>query len=244
MRRRGVYALLAGVLLCMAVFGVAAQTDDAARPTSMPVSEQTLRDPEFGVITRQFGLRRTVQMYQWQRQRRGYAKVWSQDWIDSSRHSAGHANPGAPSLDSREWLSDDATLDGRPLAAETLLALGQWHVFRPGFTALSERQAAVFQPEGDGLGSALNPMAPAVGDLRIHWEELRLPALDDRVQLRNGHWAPTLRSPGEAASPVSAPDRSASHVALAALPDWLRTYWWAVLASLVVLLLVLGRLRG
>jgi hypothetical protein len=45
-----------------------------------------------------------------------------------------------------------------------------------------------FQPEGDGLGSAENPLDPQVGDLRIRWRELVLPPLQGRIVLRDGRW--------------------------------------------------------
>src|SRR3546814_17506999 len=51
--------------------------------------------------------------------------------------------------------------------------------------------SATFQPEGDGLGSAENPLAPEVGDLRITWRAFKLPPLADRLELRDGKW--TLR---------------------------------------------------
>src|SRR3546814_4944058 len=51
--------------------------------------------------------------------------------------------------------------------------------------------SATFQPEGDGLGSAENPLAPEVGDLRITWRDFKLPPLADRLELRDGKW--TLR---------------------------------------------------
>src|SRR3546814_13476586 len=63
--------------------------------------------------------------------------------------------------------------------------------------------SATFQPEGDGLGSAENPLAPQVGDLRITWRALVLPPLAERLVLRDGQW--TLRTP-EAASQVVDPD--------------------------------------
>src|SRR3546814_5316049 len=50
---------------------------------------------------------------------------------------------------------------------------------------------ATFQPEGGGLGSAENPLAPEVGDLRITWRAFKRPPLADRLELRDGKW--TLR---------------------------------------------------
>jgi uncharacterized membrane protein YecN with MAPEG domain len=75
---------------------------------------------------------------------------------------------------------------------------GQWRQFRPNFSALPGNLAATFQPEGDGLGSAENPLDPQVGDLRIGWRELTLPALQGRVALERGTWFPIAGDPVDA----------------------------------------------
>jgi uncharacterized membrane protein YecN with MAPEG domain len=81
-------------------------------------------------------------------------------------------------------------LDGKPLDRSVIEQLGQWRLFRPNFSALPGNLAATFQPEGDGLGTAENPLAPQVGDLRIGWRELTFPPLEGRVLLRDGVWIP------------------------------------------------------
>jgi LPXTG-motif cell wall-anchored protein len=80
------------------------------------------------------------------------------------------------------------TLDGKPLAGSAVARLGEWRSFRPNFSALPGNLSATFQPEGDGLGSAENPLDPQVGDLRITWRELVLPPLQGQVVLRDGEW--------------------------------------------------------
>ena len=98
---------------------------------------------------------------------------------------------GAVRVDGRPTVAGDgrvALAVQDPLDARVIRRLGRWHRFRPGFSRLSQRQSATFQPEGDGLGSAENPMAPAIGDLRIHWDELRLPPLGDKLNLHDGRW--------------------------------------------------------
>ena len=84
-----------------------------------------------------------------------------------------------------------------------LRQLGEWRAFRPSFSALPANLAATFQPEGDGLGSADNPLDPHVGDLRIHWRELVLPALDDRLVLRDGRWRLTPAAQADAPKPLA-----------------------------------------
>jgi len=162
----------------------------AQSPEGEPVASAPLKDAEFGVTTRQFALQRRVEMYQWQRDASGYRQVWSAEPIDSGRFDAAHHNPGEFPLQTRYWVARDVTLDGRPVDEEVLKRLGRWHGFRPGFTALPGNLAATFQPEGDGLSSAENPLSPRIGDLRVTWRELRLPDLSGKVALQQGEWVP------------------------------------------------------
>jgi hypothetical protein len=165
------------------------------RPQGDPDTGQVVRDPEFGVSARHFGLERRVEMLQWLPRDGGYAKQWSAEVVDSGSFPERYRNPGALPLPSRRWIAR-VMLDGHPVSAAAIDALGVWRPFRPSFSALPGNLAATFQPEGDGLGSAENPLDPQVGDLRIHWRELELPPLQDRVLLRGGEWVPV---PGAAA---------------------------------------------
>ena len=159
-----------------------------------PVTDEVVRDREFGVSARHFGLERRVAMYQWRAQGQGYERVWSEAPIDSTGYSPGHENPAFP-LRSRRWLAERATLDDKPLDRSVIEQFGVWRSFRPNFSALPGNLAATFQPEGDGLGSAENPLDPQIGDLRIAWRELTLPPLQGRVVLERGAWFPIAGDP-------------------------------------------------
>ena len=176
------------------------------RPEGEPVTDVVVRDVEFGVSARHFGLERRVAMLQWQRVGDGYAPAWSEKPIDSRGFPAGKANPGEFPLPGRRWIAP-VTIDGKPVAPEVIERLGQWRGFRPNFSALPGNLAATFQPEGDGLGSAENPLAPQVGDLRIDWRELTLPPLADKVELRDGQWvlAPGAEADAPADTVVTPP---------------------------------------
>lgn len=156
--------------------------------SSDPVSDEIARDPEFGVTARYFGLQRQVLMYQWSRAGDGYSRSWSESWLDSAQFAPGHDNPAKLPLKSDRWIAGDIRIDGKPLDARVIAELGEWKSFRPNFSTLPANLAATFQPEGDGLGSAENPMDPQVGDLRIRWRELMLPSLAGRVVLQDGRW--------------------------------------------------------
>ena len=174
------WRVLVAVLLLLATAAAWAQEGEA-------VSDEVVRDREFGVSARHFGLERRVSMYQWRAKDGGYEQVWSESPIDSSGYAPGHENPPFP-LRGRRWLADHVTLDDKPLDRSVIEQFGQWRLFRPSFSALPGNLAATFQPEGDGLGSAENPLDPQVGDLRIHWRELVLPPLQGRVVLERGAW--------------------------------------------------------
>ncbi|MEO6263572.1 MAG: TMEM43 family protein [Luteimonas sp.] len=171
-----------------ALLAIAGSTFAQDEPAGAPQPDRTVRDLEFGVVARHVGLERRVEMLQWQAVPNGYAKVWSVQPIDSSGFAYGHENPGALPLRSRRWLAQTISIDDEPLDAEVVARLGEWRDFRPGFSGLPGNLAATFQPEGDGLGSAENPLDPQIGDLRIRWRELVLPPLQGRITLQGGRW--------------------------------------------------------
>ena len=176
--------------VAMLLFAGGALAQDASAesgPMDAPQPDKSVRDAEFGVVARHYGLERLVEMYQWRGAGSGYVRAWSTKPIDSAHFTAAQANPAFP-LQSRRWLAKSISVDGRPLDPEVLAALGQWRDFRPSFSSLPGNLAVTFQPEGDGLGSAENPLDPQIGDLRIRWRELVLPPLQGRIVLRDGRW--------------------------------------------------------
>lgn len=170
-----------------------------ATPQGLPQVSARPRDPDFGVATRHPGLQRQVEMYQWRRVGDAYERTWSRQRLDSSAFAPGHDNPPAMPLQERQWLAA-TRLDDKPLPPQLLRALGAWQAFHPDFSTLPGNMSATFQPEGDGLGSADNPLAPQIGDLRVRWRALVLPRLDQQLILRDGAW--TLRAPHAAMPPV------------------------------------------
>lgn len=176
-------AWFASALLLFAANGIAQPL-----PVGLPQPDKSPRDAEFGVVSRQFGLERRVEMYQWRAAGQSYEKVWSAVPIASDAFARGHENPKEIPLASRRILPATVSLDGKPLDPEAISRLGEWRGFRPNFSALPGNLSATFQPEGDGLGSAENPLDPQIGDLRVTWRELTLPALDGKVALEGGVW--------------------------------------------------------
>lgn len=212
---------------------------------TVPMAQAVLEDADFGVRSTSFGLDRQVEMYQWRATADGYQKVWNSALIDSSGFDEAHRNPPML-LDTARWWATDATLAGHPLDVEVLQALGEWRVFRPAFSRLPLNMAATFQPDGDGLGSAENPLQPQVGDLRIHWRELALPPLQGRVAFRDGAWH-LKRSAAPGARPSVDADANAAHLRPAMQAPSGEGNWnwsWGIVGLLALLaLLVLRRRR-
>jgi hypothetical protein len=156
------------LLAATAATAATAQTD----PEGFPDPGAPLVDPDFKVGTRQFGLDRRVEMYQWRLGENGYERVWHGALIDSAGFDSAHANPPT------------------------------------NFSRLPANLAASFQPEGEGLGSAENPLEPQVGDVRVSWRELVLPPLAGKVIQRDGTWV-LVKDP-EDADNASTTETSAS----------------------------------
>jgi uncharacterized membrane protein YecN with MAPEG domain len=143
----------------------------------------------------------------------------------------------------RRWTAQQVTLDDKPVDRSVIEQYGQWRLFRPNFSALPGNLAATFQPEGDGLGSAENPLDPQIGDLRIGWRELTLPPLKGRVSLERGTWFPIAGDPLDARNDPPLPQLAP---AAATMPLPTTTLLFAALHALMLMGLTaqVSRWRG
>jgi len=195
----------------------------AATALSGDSEEHVLRDAEFGVTARgAVGLERRVAMYQWDRLGQGIGLAWRDAPVDSSAFPPGHENPPEFPLQPRRWLPGKVSLDGHPVSPGAIEALARWEPMRPDFSALPGNLSATFQPEGDGLGSADNPVHPEPGDLRITWHALRMPATREALVLEDGTWV--ARHPMPAPGTAQGGDGDATPVR--------RTWGWVLLGML------------
>lgn len=217
-------------LVLLAAWPLAARPAPSA-PENDPVASNTLEDPDFGVQSSAFGLERRVEMYQWRRDDAGgYARVWNAAPIDSSDFDDVHRNPSRLPVRNREWWVASATLDGRPLPIGVVRLLGQWQTLQPNFSRLPSKLAARFQPEGEGLASSDNPLAPDTGDVRITWHEFVLPPLAGKVELRDGRWQLSAKA---AAAPATA--RPAVDIAAATRKPAMRLRPWLIAIAVAAL---------
>jgi len=190
-----------GLALGLLMWSATLVAQPAVERAPEPRPGRPLQDGDFRVSSRQFGLEREVEMFQWRSGTRGYEGVWNGALIDSSSFPPEYRNPDRLPIGNRRWWAEDATLDGRPIDVEVLRALGRWQEFRPDFKKLPLNLAASFQPEGNGLGTSENPLAPQVGDLRIRWRELLLDDVTGQVQLQGGVWKLTPQAAARAVAP-------------------------------------------
>lgn len=223
-------AVLALMLAAAALWPAGASRAQTA-PDSDPAPSNPLEDPNFRVESRQFGLERRVEMFQWRQDADGgYSRVWNAAPIDSSDFDAAHRNPPRLPVRNREWWVASVTLDGRPLPLGVVRLLGQWQTLRPNFSRLPGRIARDYQPEGDGLASSDNPLAPATGDVRITWHEFVLPPLAGKVELRDGAWRLSAKA---AAAPATA--RPAIDIAAATRKPVMRLRPWLIAIAVAAL---------
>lgn len=222
-----------GVLVCAAWLpGGVLKAQEGERP----VPAEVLRDPEFGVETRQgFALRREVQMLQWVPRTDGGGDrlEWRDAAVAGDGLAAGHQNPAALPVAAMLWRTDARMPDGRELAPAQLLASGEWRLLSPDAAALPPNLAATFQSSGEVLTTAADPDHPEAGDLRLRWSALVLPPHAAFVPGADG-WAPARPDAGTgAASSGDSMQRSAR---------W--PYWLAAILLLALVAVLAARRRA
>lgn len=211
------------LLLLLVVIGTAQAQAQESRPLQ-PRPAQRLVDPEFGVASDGYALRREVQMLQWLPDAAGDRLEWRDAAMPSTGLAAAHRNPPALPFVAVEWQAPAQLPDGRAIAHETIAEAGAWRVLRPDPGLLPPNLAATFQPAGDVLTTAADPMSPQPGDLRLRWSELVLPPGTGFVETAAG-WIRSGSAAGQArgATTVTAPAGDST-------PRW--PYWLAAIVLL------------
>ena len=232
------------VLLClsiaMLVAGVASAQDDdfTNSDPKVVVTKGILKDPEFRVESRKLGFRRDVEMLQWTREEGEYVMRWRDARIPDESFDADHRNPPMPLLRSAIWLSDDATIDGKPVDPAVLMSLGQWIRMRPSFSKVPYRWSLRFEPDGDGMSNSDNPLEPAIGDVRITWSEMFVPTLERQVVFANGMWQLTDSLSIDYATREQLLRQSHQDEARITLNNFLFRFWsWAAMTLFATLLI-------
>ncbi len=149
-------------------------------------------DPAFGLAVSAIKLRRDVEMYQWTEEKKSetqkklggseetvttytYKKEWSSGLIDSSEFHKpdGHTNPGELPVESETFTADGVTVGDYTLPDSLIEKIEDYHALPITKKTKSEVTADLPAPvtiSNDGFFVGQDPKAPAVGNLRIHFE--------------------------------------------------------------------------
>ncbi|MGR0481437.1 MAG: TMEM43 family protein [Candidatus Electronema sp. V4] len=155
------------------------------------VTEEILRDPDFGVTANALRLERAAEMYQWQERSESktekklggaeettttysYSKAWSESLISSSgfRQQAGHENPGAMPFSSAEQTARQVTLGAFSLPPSLVGKISNFESLPVSADAPLPENAAgrkVWR-HGSGFYLGADPNTPQIGDLRISFQ--------------------------------------------------------------------------
>lgn len=155
--------------------------------SGLATTDETLRDPEFGIAVKALQLARTVEMYQWQEKASSetkkklggstettttysYEKGWSDRAVDSSRFKqpGGHANPGAMPFAARSVVAATVTLGAFRLSPSLVGRITAYQPLTPrSVDALPAQLRWKSRLVDGGVFIGRNPTAPEVGDLRV-----------------------------------------------------------------------------
>jgi hypothetical protein len=182
-----------------AVISVAADRVDPANQgklvhlTGRAVSDETLRDPDFGVASQAIKLRRVAEMYQWKEESRSeekkklgggtettttysYNKTWSTDLINSGGFKVpeGHQNPGQMAYPSREAVASRVTIGAFTLSGSLVSQMRGYTPLPLGTDfALPPALAGKGKASGDTVYLGRDPGSPQIGDIRVSFQEVK-----------------------------------------------------------------------
>ncbi|MCB1559734.1 MAG: hypothetical protein KDI75_01335 [Xanthomonadales bacterium] len=155
----------------------------------------SLTDESFGVSVRALALRREVRMYQWRAQTGTDGSVsWSREWsserivIPAALRDADHVNPGRMPFPSAAWRASQVELDGHLVDTGLFAHFNDWQPHPVDTTSLPPNLAASFSGDEGCIHSGRDAAKPAIGDLRICWEQLPAGPVEGVVRLEADRW--------------------------------------------------------
>ncbi|HUT54608.1 MAG TPA: TMEM43 family protein [bacterium] len=160
--------------------------------TGDAVTDDTLKDAEFGVALNAIKLKRVAEMYQWQEEKHEqtktttggkkettttytYDKKWSESRIDSSRfeHSSGHQNPGTMRFQGEEWTAGKVAVGAFTLSPGLVGGIDNWSEVPLDDAALKKVPGGLRKEvklAGEWFYVGQEPTEPAIGDIRVKYE--------------------------------------------------------------------------
>ena len=181
-------------------------------------TDEEVRDPYFQVQVAALRLERRAEMYQWKeetstKKRKNvggsetreteyrYKKAWSQSLISSSnfKRSQGHENPTSMPVKSADFQAEVIQLGEFRLPAELARKISDDQdivLTEEDFAKLSEEDRARFKLHDGGLYLGSNPDSPAIGDVRVRFEQVKPTVVTVRSEQQGSSFAPWMSSNG------------------------------------------------
>lgn len=181
-------------------------------------TDEEVRDPYFQVQVAALRLKRLAEMYQWKEESSTkteknaggsetktteyrYKKNWSQSLIDSSnfKRPQGHENPSSMSVKSDEFLAKVIQLGEFRLPATLARKISNDEdvvLTAEDFAKLPEEDRARFTLYDGGWYLGDNPDSPAIGDVRVSFEQVKPAAVTVRSEQEGSSFAPWTSSSG------------------------------------------------
>ncbi|MEI7729167.1 MAG: TMEM43 family protein [Verrucomicrobiota bacterium] len=158
--------------------------------TGQVVTDQTLADPEFGVMAKALKLKRNTEMYQWvesssetssknlggsttKEKTYTYKKEWRSELVDSSkfRQQQDHVNPTSMRYPGRETVASPVNLGAFALSSSLLGKVQSYAPLPlPAADSLPGAIKGQAKPAGGFLYFGARPDSPIVGDQRVAFQ--------------------------------------------------------------------------
>jgi hypothetical protein len=193
-------------------------------------AEDLLKDNQFNVSANVIKLKRVVEMYQWEENRRtetqktsgggekkvtrySYSQTWSASLIRSSsfKHRSGHENPAAFPFQSRQWTAQNITVDAFSLSRPLVDELDQYD---PLIIEASGAIPSILGSQGKlhagGYYCGQSPESPQIGDVRVKFKVVRPGTVSFVAQQKSGHLQPYHAKAGSSVALVQFGHHSAT----------------------------------
>ncbi|MCA9217230.1 MAG: TMEM43 family protein [Planctomycetales bacterium] len=174
-------------------------------------TQETLEDTEFGVQQNAVRLRRVVEMYQWDRERRSgdgnssqrykYSEGWHSGRIDSSDFESRYENPQLM-FDDKEYLAREVNVGAYMLSDNLKRDMNAWQPILPDATFAQQNAASggSFIVAHDMIywgRQTPNPDSPQIGDIRIAFSYVPSGEVSLAAKLNGSSFAQYKTSNGE-----------------------------------------------
>lgn len=162
--------------------------------TGQAVTQDIVRDPDFGIGENALALRRTVQMFQWEEEQStktvknmggsettetvyNYKKTWAPHHIDSSlfKQPLGHQNPPSLPFEGKEFRAGTVTTGSFRLGQDftkQITTYDDYSLTPAHYDALGEPLKSAFKLQGNEFIKG-DPMNPQIGDVRVSFGIIR-----------------------------------------------------------------------